>query len=29
MRTFLICEEKIKFRTGKPDSFKIKGGIKR
>lgn len=25
MRTFLICEEKINFRTGKPDSFIIKG----
>ena len=25
MRTFLICEEKINFNTGKPESFKIKG----
>ena len=25
MRTFLICEEKINFNTGKPENFKIKG----
>lgn len=25
MRIFLICEEKINFNTGKPESFKIKG----